>query len=78
MIGATISHHRILEKLPTSFLRNGTPSGQVGGGGMSRNCLRALPQRAAAISWISRFQGFRSTSGIQTAEPLFPSGRCCL
>jgi hypothetical protein len=34
MIGQTISHYKILEKLPTAFLGNGTPSGQVGGGGM--------------------------------------------
>ena len=34
MIGQTISHYRILEKLPTAFLRNRTPSGQVGEDGM--------------------------------------------
>ena len=41
MIGSTISHYKIVEKLPTTFLRNGTSSGQapkdsgqVGGGGM--------------------------------------------
>jgi len=35
MIGQTISHYRILEKLPPTFLKNRTPSGQVGEGGMS-------------------------------------------
>jgi hypothetical protein len=35
MIGQTISHHKILEKPPTS-------SGQVGEGGMSQNHPRAL------------------------------------
>jgi hypothetical protein len=33
MIGHTISHYKILEKLPTAFLKDGTSSGQVGGGG---------------------------------------------
>jgi len=34
MIGHTISHYKILEKLPTSLLKSRTPSGQVGEGGM--------------------------------------------
>jgi hypothetical protein len=35
MIGQTISHYTILEKLPTAFLGSGTSSGQVGGGGVA-------------------------------------------
>jgi len=42
MIGETIAHYRILEKPPTTFLRNGTSSGQVGGGGMSEIHPRAF------------------------------------
>ena len=44
MIGSTISHYQILEKFrqkyssPTSVWRGG----QVGEGGMSEDCLRAL------------------------------------
>jgi hypothetical protein len=34
MIGQTISHYKILEKLPTTFLKNRTSSGQVGEGDM--------------------------------------------
>jgi hypothetical protein len=33
MIGQTISHYKILEKLPTTFLKSRTPSGQAGEGG---------------------------------------------
>jgi len=42
MIGQTISHYKILEKLPTTFLKDGTPSGQFGGGGMSQNGPRTF------------------------------------
>ena len=32
MIGQSISHYKILEKPPTASQKEGTPSGQVGGG----------------------------------------------
>jgi hypothetical protein len=34
MVAQTISHHKILEKPPTTSRKDGRPSGQVGEGGM--------------------------------------------
>ena len=65
MIGQTISHYKILEKL--------------GERGMSQNFLRSrLVGRVVEVLRISRFLGFRLAAGFQEAEPLERSGRSAL
>lgn len=45
MIGTTMFHFKILEKLLTEFLESNTPSGQAGEGGVCQSCLRSPQSR---------------------------------
>jgi len=53
MIGAPMLHFKILEKLPTTFLKSKTPSGQAGKGGMANKAREVKPYHPIAFEFLA-------------------------